>query len=50
MSDLNIQTLAGWSGPGQMTRYGAAMRTQRAVAAGKERPVLGLIQGERRGQ
>lgn len=43
LQEHEMMTLGGWSSTTQLGRYGASMAVVRAKAAGKERPVLGLL-------
>ncbi len=45
IDSADVQTLAGWSSPRQLERYGAVMKVSRALAAGRANPVLGIVHG-----
>jgi integrase/recombinase XerD len=43
VGDQNVITLAGWTSPRQLARYGRAMAVQRAMTAGRAHPVAAVL-------
>jgi integrase len=43
VGELNVQTLGGWTSSRMLARYGRALRSERAVAAGRAHPVGELL-------
>lgn len=43
VDSLDVQTLAGWTTGAQLARYGAVLRTQRALDAARAHPVAQIV-------